>query len=133
MRVTRIAVTGCVMAALTLAGATAAAAEQPPPSSEPGSVTVTLSAEQVKFLCDTRLPRMENRATKLVERINGGAEVKGSVAWLKARAQKERDAGRETTAQVLEERAERRAGRVDQLNKIKTWAADFRGKYCGAK
>jgi hypothetical protein len=130
---TRIAVTGCAMAALMLTGAAAATAEQPPPSSEPGSVTITLSAEQVKLLCETRLPRMETRATKLVERITGGAEVKGSVEWLKAKAKKERDAGRETTASALEERAERRGARVENLNKIKSWAADFRAKHCGAK
>jgi hypothetical protein len=129
MRIIKLAVVGLTISAATVAGATTATAQ---PSSPPsGDVTVTLSAEQVAFLCDKRLPKVENRVTKLVERINGGADVKGSTAWLKARAQKERDAGRETSAQLLEERADRRAGRVDELNKIKGWVADFRGKYCG--
>jgi len=129
MRIIKLAVVGLTISAATVAGAATATAQ---PSSPPsGDVTVTLSAEQVAFLCDKRLPKVETRATKLVERINGGADVRGSTAWLKARAQKERDAGRETSAQLLEERADRRAGRVDELNKIKGWAADFRAKYCG--
>ncbi|HEV8557669.1 MAG TPA: hypothetical protein VGR06_14890 [Actinophytocola sp.] len=132
MRITRIAAAGLAVAAVSLAGAVPAGAQPsaPPPS---GSVTITLSPEQVAFLCDKRLPRMETRVTKLIDRINGGADVKGSTAWLKDRAAKERAAGRETSAKLLEERAERRAGRIDELNKIKGWVTDFRGKYCGAK
>jgi hypothetical protein len=131
MRMTRIAVAGLAVAAVSLTGAVPASAQPSTPPS--GSVTITLSPEQVAFLCDKRLPRMETRVTKLIDRINGGADVKGSVAWLKDRAAKERAAGRETSAKLLEERAGRRAGRVDELNKIKGWATDFRGKYCGAK
>jgi hypothetical protein len=133
MRVSRIVITGCALAALTLSGTAAAAAEQPSTPSSPGSVTITLSPEQVAFLCEKRLPKVENRVTKLIERINGGPDVKGSTEWLKARAKKERDAGRETSAQLLEERAERRAGRIEQLNKIKGWVSDFRTQHCGGK
>jgi hypothetical protein len=126
-----MAVTGCAVLALSLAGPVAASAEQPPPSSQPGSVTVTLSPEQVTFLCSKRLPKVESRTSKLIERINGGADVKGSVAWLKKRAEDERAAGRQTSAQLLDERAQRRAGKVDELTKVKGWATDFRSKYCG--
>jgi hypothetical protein len=134
MRITRIAVAAASVAAMTLGGAAAASADpSSTPSTQPGSVTITLSPDQVQFLCDKRLPKMENRTSKLIDRINGGADVRGSVANLKARADAERKAGRETTAQLLEERAERRAGRIDELNKIKGWAADFRSKYCGGK
>jgi hypothetical protein len=132
MRITRIAATGLTVAAVTLAGAGSASA-QPTSPAQPGPVTVTLSPEQVAFLCDKRLPKTETRVTKLIDRINGGAEVKGSVAWLKDRAKKEQDAGRETSAKLLQEKADRRAGRVDELNKIKGWVSDFRSKYCGAK
>lgn len=131
MRITRIAVTGFALAAFTLAGVASASAE-PTSSPAPGPVTITLSPEQVTFFCE-RVTKVERRVNKLVERINGGPDVKGSTEWLKARAQKERDAGRETTANMLEERAERRAGRIDQLNKIKAWAAEFNTKYCGGK
>jgi len=131
MRITRIAAAGLAVAAVSLAGAAPAVAQPSTPPS--GSVTITLSPEQVAFLCDKRLPRMETRVTKLIDRINGNASVKGSTAWLKDRAAKERAAGRETSAKLLEERAARRAGRIDELNKIKGWVTDFRGKYCGAK
>ncbi|WP_051385787.1 hypothetical protein [Actinokineospora inagensis] len=126
-----------VVAALTVGvgvtGAGVAAAQsstQAPPS---GSVTITLSAEQVNRICTVRIPKIEQRADRLVARINGGAETKGSVAWLKARADKEQAAGRTTTANLLKERADRRAGRVDDLNKAKQRAEDFKGKYCGSK
>ena len=131
MRITRVAVSGLALVVLGLAGAGSASAE-PSSSPAPGPVTITLSPEQVTFFCN-RVTKAEQRATKLAERINGGPDVKGSTEWLKARAKKERDAGRETSAQLLEERAERRAGRVDELNKIKGWAGDFKTKYCGAK
>jgi uncharacterized protein (DUF885 family) len=108
--------------------ATASAATDP---SEP--VTITLSPEQVQNLCEKRLPKIEQRATRLLERIQGDATVRGSVEWLHARATKERDAGRETTAQLLDERADRRAGHVDQLNKVKQWATDFQSQHCEAK
>ena len=131
MRITKVAVTGLALAAITVAGAGSASAE-PTSSPSPGPVTITLSPEQVTFFCE-RVTKAEKRATKLVERVNGGPDVKGSTEWLKARAKKERDAGRDTSAKLLEERAERRAGQVDELNKIKGWAADFKTKYCGGK
>ncbi len=96
-------------------------------------VTMNLSPEQVANLCEKRLPRIEKRAARLLERINGGADVRGSAEWLKARAAKERDAGRETSAQMLEERAERRLGKVDKLNQVTTWVTDFQSQHCEAK
>lgn len=117
-------------AALLVGGAATASATTTDPS-EP--VTITLSPEQVQQLCENRLPKIEQRVTRLLDRINGGPEVRGSVEWLRAHATTERDAGRETSAQLLEERADRRAGRVDQLNQAKQWAADFRTEHCEAK
>jgi hypothetical protein len=111
---------------LLVSGAATASAEP----SEP--VTITLSPEQVAHVCEKRLPKIERRVTRLLDRINGGPEVRGSLEWLRARAATEREAGRETSAQLLEEKADRRAGRVDDLNKIKQWAADFRTQHCEA-
>lgn len=120
---------GLLTAGLMAGGAaTASAATQP---SEP--VTITLSPEQVADLCEKRLPKIEKRTTSLLDRINGDATVRGSVAWLRARATAERDAGRETSAQLLEERADRREGRIGQLDQIKQWVSDFRTEHCGAK
>lgn len=127
MRIKQWAVVAAIVSGVSLVGAGVAVAQPSAP------VTITLSPEQVRKLCEKRLPKAEKRIARLLERINGGAEVKGSVAWLKARAEKEKAAGRETTAQLLEEKAERRAGRVEQLNKAKERVADFQSKHCGAK
>lgn len=123
---------GGVLAVGLVAGgaATASAATDTDPSAP---VTITLSPEQVQNLCEKRLPKIEQRTTRLLDRINGDANVRGSVEWLRARATKEKDAGRETSAQLLDERADRRAGRVDQLNQVKQWATDFQTEHCGAK
>jgi hypothetical protein len=131
-RTSRIVVGGAVVGSVLFGGAAVATAQEDPstPPSEPGSVTITLSPEQVTRLCEKRLPRIEKRTSGLVERIQGDESTRGSAAWLRARAKKERDAGREETAQLLEERADRREGHVDQLNKINKWAADFRTQHC---
>lgn len=121
---------GVLAIGLVTGGAATAGATTDDPSAP---VTITLSAEQVQNLCEKRLPKIEQRTTKLLDRINGDASVRGSVEWLRARATKERDAGRETSAQLLDERADRRAGRVDQLNKVKQWVTDFQNEHCGAK
>lgn len=118
--------TTALAAVLVLSGAATATAQTEPSA----PVTITLSAEQVQNLCEKRLPRIEKRAGRLLERITGDAGVRGSAEWLRARATKEREAGRETSAQLLEERAERRAGRVDDLTKVTQWAAEFRTDHC---
>ncbi len=138
-RMSRIVVGGAVAGSVLFGGAAVASAQEDPsasepaPSSEPGSVTITLSPEQVTRLCEHRLPKIEKRTSGLVERIQGDADTRGSAAWLRARASSEREAGREQTAQLLEERADRREGFVDDLNKINKWATDFSTQHCGAK
>ncbi|MFC4854837.1 hypothetical protein [Actinophytocola glycyrrhizae] len=119
-------ITAALTAALLLAGGTTATAQT-------GPVTITLSPEQVRNLCEKRVPKIEKRADRLLDRINGGAQVRGSAEWLRARAAKERDAGRETRAQLLAERADRRAGRVDDLARVQRWATGFRTEHCEQK
>lgn len=125
----KLIITTMLMFGLLTGGAAVASASTDPSS----PVTITLSPEQVQNLCEKRLPKIEQRVTRLLDRINGGPETRGSVEWLRARAATEREAGRETSAQLLEERADRRAGRVDQLNQAKQWAGDFRTEHCGSK
>jgi hypothetical protein len=137
-RTSRIVIGGAVVGSVLFGSAAMASAQedpstQPAPSSEPGSVTITLSPEQVQRLCDNRLPKIETRTTKLVERIQGDENTRGSAAWLRARAKKETDAGRDETAKLLEERADRREGFVDPLNKINKWATDFSAQHCESK
>lgn len=124
---------GTVVAVGMVVGGTATAGATTGPSESTEPVTITLSPEQVTNLCEKRLPKIERRTTRLVERITGGAEVRGSAEWLRARAAAEREAGRESSAQLLEERADRRAEKVDKLNQVKQWAADFRTEHCAGK
>jgi hypothetical protein len=125
----RVFLCGAVAAGL-LAGAMPASAEPADPSAP---VTVTLSQEQLTYLCDKRLPKAQQRTERLINRISGGADVRGSVEWLRANAETERAAGRETTAQALEERAERRSERLPQLRSIQEQVTAFVEQYCGAK
>lgn len=134
-RTSRIVAGGALVGSMLLGGAAVAGAQEgpssePAPPSGPGSVTITLSAEQVTFLCERRLPKIEKRTSWLVERIQADENSRGSAAWLRARAATERAAGREATARLIEERADRREGFVDDLNKINSWAADFRTAHC---
>lgn len=121
------AITTAIAGGLALTGTATAAAQTDEP------VTITLSAEQVQHLCEKRLPKVEKRVDRLLTRINGDAQTRGSAEWLRARAATEREAGRETSAQLLDERADRRLGRVDDLTKIKQWVTDFRTDHCGTK
>src|SRR5437764_379380 len=75
-----------------VAGTTMASAD-PTPTPAPSYKQVTLSPEESQKLCAERLPKMIARRDKLAARINGGADVKGSVAWLKARAAQQKAKG----------------------------------------
>ncbi|HEY8719566.1 hypothetical protein [Pengzhenrongella sp.] len=81
-----------------------------------GKVTLTLDADRVTALCE-RVPAERARIGHLLDRIQGGADVKGSAAWLSHRADQARAAGRDAKADRLKARAERRTGRVGQLTK----------------
>lgn len=120
-------ITAAIAAGLALTGTATATAQTDEP------VTITLGAEQVQHLCEKRLPKVEKRVDRLLTRINGDAQTRGSAEWLRAKAATEREAGRETSAELLDERADRRLGRVDDLTKIKQWVTDFKTDHCGTK
>lgn len=124
----RVAVTGCTAVLGLGAGAPLASAAQPP---APTPVApITLSPEESQQLCQDMLPRLDHRVDALIKRINGGPEVKGSVQNLKARAQDQRAKGHTKLADRLDRRAQRRAGRIDDLNKAKTRLGAFRSAHC---
>lgn len=129
----KLAAAGCLAACLAVTAPAVASADPTTsaPAPGPGPITVTLSADQAQYLCTQRLPKVEQRTKKLVDRINGDENTRGSTKWLQARAAREKAAGRTTTAQLLTERAQRRSGQVDKLNQIHQWATDFATKYCG--
>lgn len=107
-----------VLAFLAL-GAGTAHADEPAP--------ITISPDQVRKICEERLPRVEDRVGKLTARINGGPEVWGSTANLRKRAAEASDPGR---AQRLEERAARRAGHLDKLSRVQERIDTFQAKHC---
>ncbi len=123
--------TALVLVTGLVGGSTVAVADPTPsPSPAPSYAPITLSPEESQRLCAEVLPKLIARREKLATRISGGADVKGSVAWLKARAAKQRAKGHEKVAAQLEKRAERRGARLEQLGKIKSELEAFQTKHC---
>jgi predicted secreted protein len=128
----RAAVMGCCAAAALSVSVPVASAETTEPTT-PSYGQVTLSPEESQHLCADLLPRLIDRRNKLVARINGGAGTKGSVAWLRARADSQRAKGHTQIADQLVRRADRRAGRVDDLKSIEDRLTTFKNSHCVAK
>jgi len=120
----RIAVVG-ITAALGL-GLSGVASAQP----SSGPAPITISPEKVRKLCEERTPRVEARIAKATERINGGPEVKGSIQYLKAQAQKARDAGKADRAKLLDDRATVRADRLVTLGNATKRLEKFKSAHC---
>ncbi|EME57198.1 hypothetical protein [Amycolatopsis decaplanina] len=93
---------------------------------------ITLSPEESQQLCAEWLPKLTQRTTKLTERINGGPEIRGSVANLKARAEDQRKKGHNDTADRLQKRADKRNGRLPELTTAKQKLDAFAGAHCKA-
>ncbi len=113
----------------------ASSAETDDPPTPPSAPTtqyapITLSQEESQRLCGEVLPRLADRVTRLSERVTGGPDVRGSAAWLAERAENQRAKGHPRIAERLDERAERRAGRIDQLNRVEQRLDGFRSKHC---
>ena len=71
-------------------------------------------------ICTQRVPAVLARIDKLTHRINGDASVKGSTAWLRAKADQARAAGYPALADLLTARASERPGRLDELAKLRS-------------
>jgi hypothetical protein len=110
------AASGATVLAMTLLSTTASADPSTPPTFD------------VHRICDQRIPKLEDRATKLVARITGGPEVAGSSAALRARAQKAKDPAQ---ADWLNGKAQHRDDRVEVLRKALSQLADYKQKHCG--
>lgn len=115
----------CLTAAGLLVLAPAASAQ-----TAPGPIT--LSPEESQQLCAEWLPRLTQRTAKLTDRINGGPEIRGSVANLKARAEDQRKKGHAEVADRLQKRADKRAGRLPELTAAKQKLDAFAGAHCKA-
>jgi hypothetical protein len=124
----RTVVAACGVAAILTVTPVASADTTNPAT--PSYAPITLSPQEAQQLCANTLPKLADRAAKLLTRINGGADVPGSVAWLKARAQSQRAKGHDQLADQLDQRAQRRAGRVDDLKSVGQRLDAFKAEHC---
>ncbi|MDQ7810225.1 hypothetical protein Q5425_41425 [Amycolatopsis sp. A133] len=122
---TRLALAGCATAAGLLVAAPLASAQSTAPVAP-----ITLSPEESQQVCADWVPKLQKRAANLEKRINGGPEVKGSVANLKARAADQRAAGHTARADQLDQRATKRQGRTGELTAAKQKLDAFASAHC---
>ncbi len=122
---TRLALAGGASAACLLVAAPLASAETTTPVAP-----ITLSPEESQQVCSDWVPKLQKKAENLEKRINGGAEVKGSVANLKARAADQRAAGHTARADQLDQRATKRQGRIGELDAAKQKLDAFAAAHC---
>ncbi len=118
--------TGVITGALAFVVAAPASVASATPAPDP----ITISSDQVRVLCEERVPRLLDWAGRLTERIEGDAGTLGSVAWLQARAEQAAANGRTARAEMLNERAERRASRVDELADLTRRMHAFQDAHC---
>ena len=121
---TRLALAGGASAACLLVAAPLASAETPSPA------PITLSPQESQQVCGDWVPKLQKRADNLEKRINGGPEVKGSVANLKARAADQRAKGHNDRADQLDQRATKRQGRIGELDAAKQKLDAFASAHC---
>jgi hypothetical protein len=123
MRIRTLAALGSTAVALTIALAAPAIAD---PTADPGTDTT----ERGEKVCK-RLPQIEARADKVLARLQGDENTKGSVAYTKKRAERARAAGNTDVATALDSRAKARQDLItvllkkqEGLPKAKQWCAE---------
>ncbi|HEY2057062.1 hypothetical protein [Amycolatopsis sp. NBC_01480] len=127
----RLALAGGGVAAGLLAITPLASAQSSPPPSAPAAVApITLSPEESQQVCGDWVPKLQKRTQNLTERINGGAEVAGSVANLKARSADQKAKGHTAAADRLQKRADQRQARISQLTDAKQKLDAFASAHC---
>lgn len=112
--VATLATAGLVLLAPGTAGADA---DQPPRH----------RGERLELAC-ARIPHLQLRTERLLERLPAGEDRRGSIAWLRARAERARAAGHEQLATLLDDRADLLDQKLDMLPAQQQWlthAADW--------
>jgi hypothetical protein len=133
----RLTITCCGAAVTALALAPIASAQTTTPAPPTASTAapvgpITLSPQESQQVCGDWVPKLTSRTEKLTARINGGPEVTGSVANLKARAADQTAKGHTAAADRLTQRATKRAGRIADLNEAKQKLDAFATTHCKA-
>jgi hypothetical protein len=121
---------GLALAAAALMFTGPVPADDPSPSPEPDPITITLTPEQSKRVCEQRIPRLLDRIDRATDRINGDADTPGSTAFANKRADALRAEGKEDAAELIEERAQRRSGRVELLAELREKVVAFDAEHC---
>jgi hypothetical protein len=124
---TRIILVGTGLATvLTLSAAAPAALADSPSPSVPAQKAQPDLAKRAARLCK-RVPKVQERVTRLTARFSGDVNTRGSVLWLQAKADQVRpkDAA---LAEIIDGRAKIRQSRLatlklraEQLPKVATW------------
>ncbi|MFC0429586.1 hypothetical protein [Kutzneria buriramensis] len=120
----RTAITALTLTAMALTTAPAWADTTAP-------APITISSDQVKQICEQRVPRLEERITALTKRIQAGPGVAGSVQWLQAQAKRAQDTGHQDIATRLTDRADRRQGDLAKLDDASKRLDAFKAAHCG--
>lgn len=114
--------------ALLLLPAGAAAASAPLP--EPSPPLESPAEQRIDVLC-ARVPNLVTRTQNLLDRLPGDADERGSIAWVRQRADRARDEGFADLATALDNRADLLAEKLDilpqrqeLLTRATEWCAD---------
>lgn len=83
-------------------------------------------------ICTTRIPAILARIDKLTTRINGDATVRGSTAWVQAKADQARSAGYSALGDLLAQRAADRPAKLTELAQLKTEVQHVQATDCAA-
>lgn len=124
----RITAVTATAAALLLAGAGPALADDPGSTQGP----ITLSPEQATFVCTQRIPAILARVDRVTARINADAATRGSTAWLQARQDRAEAAGHGDVAARIQKRIDARPAKLDALAGAKKRAIEFRDANCAS-
>lgn len=118
----RLAVTTILTLGLVAAGTTSSIAA-------PAAAGTT--ADRTEDLC-TRADHLRARLEKALDRIQGDAGTQGSVAWLRARADRASATDHADLAASLRARADRREDRVPEIEDVLVRLASATAEHCAA-
>ena len=113
---------------LLFTGAGTALADDPGSSATQGPIT--LDPEQATFVCQQRIPKILARIDRVTTRAGADATTRGSTAWLQARRDLARQAGRTDLADRLQKRIDGRPEKLDRLAELKSKTTSFRDQNC---
>lgn len=98
---------------------------------ESGPAPITIDAEQVRVLCEQRVPRLSGRIERALEREAAAADVVGSTAWLREKVADATAGGRDRLALRLQRRLDARPQLTERLEDLRERVTEFDRQHCG--